>query len=161
MKELNNMKVILNDNEEFDFSLSEFEIKFPTDGVHHPAELNAYKILQLFVDGKVEIKDHNKAMHTTNLFIEYKLDKRGDGKIEGTGLRTTKADFWLFNMGKSLIIVETNFLKFCFNNRKDKLFNLRTADNKYEKNHIGYGMLIPIAKLPYLLGKYEDYIKSR
>jgi len=150
------MKVELIDNSDCDFSLRNFNIKFPTDGVHHPAELNAYQILQKIVDGTVEIKDHNKAMDTGNLFIEYKIDKKGDGKLISSGLRLTKADYWLFNIGTGLIFTETNFLKHCFNNRN--VFGLRTADNsKYETNHIGYGLLIPISRLPMLLKIYEQY----
>jgi hypothetical protein len=153
------MKVILNNDEKFDFSLAEFNIKFPTDGVHHPDELNAYKILQKLVDGTIEIKDHNKAMDTGNLFIEFKIDKKGDGVIKGSGLRTTKADYWLFNIGTGLIITETNFLKYCFNNRKK--FSLRVTSNSYESNHIGYGFLIPISRINSLLNVYENFLLSR
>jgi hypothetical protein len=154
------MELILNNDEKFDFSLREFKIKFPTDGVYHPAELNAYEILQKIVDGKVEIKDHNKSMDTGNLFIEFKIDNKGDGKLVQSGLRTTEADYWLFNIGTGLIIVETNFLKHCFNNRK--IFGLRTADNsKYETNHIGYGLLIPISRLTTLLKIYQDFINLK
>ena len=150
------MEVILNNDEKFDFSLVNFKIKFPTDGVHHPAELNAYVILQKLVDGTIEIKDHNKSMDTNNLFIEFKIDKKGDGVITSSGLRTTTADYWLFNIGTGLIIVETNFLKYCFNNRKT--FSLRETNNDYELNHIGYGLLIPISRLTSLLKTYENFV---
>jgi hypothetical protein len=155
------MEVIFNDDDKFDFSLAKFNIKFPTEekDVHHPAELNAYKILQLIVDGKVEIKDHNKAMDTNNLFIEFKIDKKGNGVITKSGLRTTTAEYWLFNIGASIIIVETNFLKYCFNNRNN--LNLRETDNGYESFNIGYGYLIPISRLPSLLKLYNDFVSSR
>lgn len=148
----------MNDNGEYDFTLKPFEIEFDLNTAFHRMERPSMKLLQSIVSGKIEMKNHDKALYTSNLFIEFEVQKENNGVPVPSGLSTTEADFWFFNAGPMGLFLETDFLKFCFERRKR--YKLDTKKNDYESRNVGHGLIIPLNKLDRLLTLYNEFINS-
>ena len=91
---------------------------------------------EIFSNCTIEVKRDLKALDTGNVFVEYM--SRG----KPSGLSTTEADWYCFNLGKKYHIVKTKELKnMCRELYKTKR-DIRGGDSNTSK-----GILLPIIKL--------------
>lgn len=141
--ELNKNIIKMNDDDKFDVDLSQSMVQVDDTDLFHPDETPSINLLNRILGGKIEIKNHDTATHYGNLFIEYKILK--DGVFKWSGLSTTKADFWLFTIKDMAYFYPTEFLKYMFKNKKT--LGLKIKNNDYETNYIGYGLIVPIARV--------------
>ena len=63
------------------------------------------ELAHIFTNSKIEVKRDLKALNTGNVFVEYM--SRG----KPSGLSTTEADWYCFNLGKKYHIIKTKELK--------------------------------------------------
>ena len=90
----------------------------------------------IFNNSTIEVKRDLKALNTGNVFVEYM--SRG----KPSGLSTTEADWYCFNLGKKYHIVKTKELKnICREYYKTKR-DIKGGDSNTSK-----GILLPIIKL--------------
>lgn len=90
----------------------------------------------IFQNRKVEVKADLKAKKTGNLFIEY--ESRG----EPSGIATSQADYWCFDIGHLFIIIETETLKSIVRPLLGTNADKRGGDNNTSK-----GVLLPLTEL--------------
>jgi len=94
------------------------------------------ELAHIFANCTLEVKRDLKALNTGNVFVEYM--SRG----KPSGLSTTEADWYCFNLGKKYHIIKTKELKnICrefINTKKD----IKGGDSNTSK-----GILLPITKL--------------
>jgi hypothetical protein len=103
---------------------------------------------------KIEMKNDSQILRTGNLFIEYKIDNKGDGILEISGLSRTEADEWFFNIGENKLFLTVNFLKWVYVNMER--LEIETKANNNLLNRIGYGMIIPFYRLMELMIEFEN-----
>jgi hypothetical protein len=155
------MRIEQNNNADFDFDLHQMNVQLSEVGTWDPMELDTINLLQLILDGKVELKHHDAAMTTENVLVEYQHRKPGSDVMIKSGLSVTKADYYFFNIGTAGLFLKVDFIKWV--GRRHKIFKIRIdVENKQKTgDNIGTFMLIPIKQIPHLLGKYEElYLKK-
>lgn len=144
-----------NNDYRFDIDMSKAKIQID-DNVFHPSELPCVEMFNSILDAKIEIKNQEKFLKTGNLFIEYQIQINGNTKP--SGIQTTQANWWMMKAGFSVLFFPTKFLRYCFQYRE--ILELDIKDNSYEKNYIGYGLILPVNRLQDLLKKYDKYFKE-
>jgi hypothetical protein len=90
----------------------------------------------IFENRTVEVKADLKAKATGNLFIEY--ESRGNP----SGIATSEADYWCFQIGHLFILIETEELKSITRPLLGTKADLQGGDNNSSK-----GVLLPIIEL--------------
>lgn len=147
------MKLTLNNTDTHDYELP---VKFEVDysQLHSSSEKPSFEMVIAILNGKIELKNHDRAMTSNNFYIEYKIQKKGiNDKFTPSGLSTTQADYWGFNIGESITFIDTNFLRWCLVNI-NKL-RLKTVPSDTHDTNIGYGMIIPINRYTDLQKQYR------
>lgn len=90
----------------------------------------------IFENRTVEVKADLKAKATGNLFIEY--ESRG----KPSGIATSEADYWCFDIGHLFILIETEELKQIVRPLLGTSADKRGGDNNSSK-----GVLLPLTEL--------------
>jgi hypothetical protein len=106
---------------------------------------------------KIEMKSHNQTLKTGNLFIEYEIDNKGNGKFVPSGLSKSEADMWFLNIGDMAIFLSDEFLKWMFTN-KEKLELETKTNEKTADDHIGHGLIIPFWRILELQIDYQSHL---
>ena len=147
------MKVItLGDDKRFDVDGSLFEVVINENNLHSSKELSSIKRFNRILTGKTELKAQDKTLKT--MFIEYKEDKYNNNTFAPSGLSTTEAGTWRINIRRLVIEVDTNFLKFCYDNRELFNFQIRASEQRGPKCT---GFLLPVSDILDLHNMWEDY----
>jgi len=129
-----------------------FGVILDENNLHDKKERSSVKCMNRILTGKTELKAEDKTLRT--LFIEYEIDKEGNGTFKPSGLSTTEAGTWRINIKRLVIELDTNFLRFCFDHRETFGFLIRPSE---EDIWIGRGFLIPVCDLLDLHNCWEDY----
>jgi len=137
----------------FDVDGELIDIILDENDLFHKKELSSIKCFNRILSGKTEFKAEDKTLKT--LFIEYQIDKKGNGQFIPSGLSISEAGIWRINIKRLVIEVDINFLRFCFD-YKDK-FGFQYRDSETDDNHIGRGFLIPMSNLLNYHNVWEDY----
>lgn len=154
------MKYIkMNGDNTHDFDFADAGVQIDSSTRFAKSEQPSIDLLNRILSSKIEMKSHMQTLNTTNLFIEFMIDNKGNGDLVPSGLNTTKAGMYFLNIDEMGLFLPVRFLKYLLK-YKDKLGievrnNLRTADD-----HIGYGLIIPMEKLMQYYLKYHN-AKSR
>lgn len=147
------MKIEQNQDSRYDIDLSTTGIELDMNGVNSPEyEIPCLEMLQSILTSTIEIKHHTKTLHTGNLFIEYQVKRKGI--LGNTGILTTQAEWWMLMIGENTCqFYKTSFFKYLYEHRLE--LEIETKDNSYEKDYIGYGLIIPLTRIKELLNKYK------
>lgn len=135
-----------NHNADFDFDLRQIKFQINLNECKQD-ERHSVSVLNKFLNSSVELKCHNRAMNTTNLFIEYEIEK--NGVIEKSGIQLSKSDYYVFTIGNSMLSFESKFIKYIYDN-KDMLIK-RYKNNGImilktdADNYIGIGVVVSLS----------------
>ena len=152
------MRIIpMHNNADFDVDMSLAEIKVDDTNLFSKAEQPSVNLFNSIIGGTIEMKSHLQTLKTGNLFIEYKIDTKGDGEFNLSGLSVTKADYWFLNIGEMGLFLSYNFLKYLYDYR-DALKIDSNNNGKTAKDHIGYGLIIPMWRLMELYMCYNQHL---
>ena len=146
-------KVIrMGEDNKFDVDGSLFGVILDETGLHDNKEGSSIKCFNRILSGKTELKAEDRTLKT--LFIEYEIDKEGNGIFKPSGLSTTEAGTWRINIKRLVIELDTKFLRFCYDNRETFKFLIRPSE---ENRWIGMGICIPVCDILNLHNMWEDY----
>lgn len=143
----------MNQDKYFDVDLSQIDASIDDKKFFHPDEEFCVKMLNDILGSKIEIKNQDRALTTGNLFIEYQVEV--NGIVQPSGISTSKAEWWMMKVGETCQLYPISFLRYIFDNREDLDLNIK--DNGYQKNYVGYGLILPLNKVQELLVKYKTY----
>lgn len=148
-------KIKMHDGKEFDIDMSTIGAVIDSSTKFHKTEQPSLDLLNRILTCKLEMKSHMQTLKTTNLFIEFMIDNKGDGELVQSGLNVTKADMYFLNIDEMGLFLPVRFLKWLLKYR-DKL-GIETKNNKRTADdHIGYGLIIPMWQLMDLYLKYHN-----
>lgn len=147
------MKIEQNQDNRFDIDLSQTGIELDLHGVNSPEyEIPCLEMLQSILTSTIEIKHHTRTLDTGNLFIEYQVKRKGI--LVPSGILTTQAEWWMLMIGENTCqFYKTSFFKYLYEHRL--VLDIETKDNSYEKDYIGYGLIIPLTRIKELLNRYK------
>jgi len=129
-----------------------FGVILDENNLHDKKEGSSVKCFNRILSGKTELKAEDKTEKT--LFIEYEIDREGNGTFKPSGLSTTEAGTWRINVKRLVFEFDTNFLRFCYEHRERFKFLIRPSE---EDRWIGRGICIPVCDLLNLHNMWEDY----
>jgi hypothetical protein len=141
------MKILKqNHNADFDFDLRQIKFKINLNDCKQD-EKHSVGVLNKFLNSTVELKCHNRAMSTNNLFIEYEIEK--NGIIQKSGIQLSKSDYYVFTVGNSMLSFESKFIKYIYQN-KDVLINRYDGNGIMilktdADNYIGIGVVVSLS----------------
>ena len=122
-------------------------------------ENESIEALNEILRSKIEMKNDSQILKTGNLFIEYKIDNRGDGVLEISGISKTEANEYFFNIGPIRLFLQVPFLKWLYINMERLELETKTNE-KSQLNRIGYGMIIPFYKLMEFAIEYQNILET-
>ncbi len=94
----------------------------------------------LGLDGsRIEVKTDRIYSETQRVFIETQQLPRGATEYQPSGISTTEADFWVWNVG-ALVIVPTDAVRGCVATRIQQGEKLKDGDPNGENPTRGYPM---------------------
>jgi hypothetical protein len=147
------MKIVeLGNDRTHDVDGQKFGVMLKETDLHSSKELSSIKCMNRILTGKSELKAQDKTLKT--LFIEHKEDTFNNGTFKPSGLSTTEAGTWRINIRRLVIEVDTNFLRFCYDNRE--FFNFRPSTSA-KRGPKCTGFLIPVCDILDLHNMWEDY----
>jgi hypothetical protein len=144
--------VKMNDDYKYDIDGQNIGAILDENDVHCKKEKSGIRCFNRILTGTTELKSEDKTQKT--LFIEYEIDKQGNGTFQPSGIKTSEAGTWRINIKRLVIEVDTNFLKFCYEN-KEKFQFLIT--NSFDDRYVGKGFCIPMTDLLDIHNIWEDY----
>lgn len=145
---------------DLDFALMGWQIEASKPNPKFPdlaREQPSIDLLNQILRSKVEMKSHNQTLRTGNLFIEWEIDNKGNGKFVPSGLSKSEAGFWFLNIGDMGLFLSDEFLKWMFEN-KEKLELETKTNHKTAEDHIGHGLIVPFWKLVLLQIDYQSHL---
>ena len=136
-----------NTNSDYDFDLSQMGYQVDTLSAFCEAEKHSVKNLGEFLNSKLELKCHNRAISTANIFLEYEIIFKGE--LQPSGIATSKADKWLLTFGDSGVYFPTEFLRDIYLNKESILkrfpAQIRQSKSNYDERYVGIGLMVPFA----------------
>lgn len=150
--------LVLNDNQDYDIDLNQMNYVIDSNDAFRPSEKESLINMSYFFNSKIELKCHNRALDTNNLFIEYEITVKGVTKP--SGISVTKSDNYVFTIGYAHISLPTKFIKDLvhrkLNNTLEKQYDELVVIAKTDAtDYIGTGILIPINVLFELYSKFH------
>lgn len=155
-----------NNDSKFDFDLSQTGFRINIEEAFKN-EQPSLIILDEFLASTIEVKCQNTALHTGNVYLEYRIAKWNKEKkelnpFENSGLLVSEADNYVLTCHDMILVMPTAFLKYLYTNRikfKTKYgtdrFNLKDSNVAY--NPKALGLLIPY---PFFVQLYMDWIET-
>jgi hypothetical protein len=157
LQQLQTSKYIeMNDNGDYDVILVEDVCQIDINTCHDKAELPAVISWNELhkKDSAIEFKSMPQTRYT--FFIEYEVDRKGNGTYEPSGITNTKANHYWINLCEEIDFqIKPAFLKWLFK-YKDEL-NLQTEPSTTSDRNVTTGMLIPVDCLFELIKLYIQY----
>ena len=157
MSDLCNL-IKMNDNGDYDVMIVDNVFQIDINTCNDRSELGA--IFNFNSLHKAGSKIEFKAMDATKFtfFIEYKIDKKGNGVLEDSGIIKTISDYYWISIGDDIdFILRTAFLKWLFKYRKELKLEEGKVLPTTSRNWIGYGILIPVDCIYEYQKMYKDY----
>ena len=154
------MKLEQNNDCKFDIDLAQHgRIEISRQGMHSAQyESVSIELLERLLNAKVEMKSNDTGMKTGNIFVEYQIQPKYTNEWQDSGIRTSEADFYVLNMGSSLLCYELDFLKFCYDKRERFKIPYDVTNNVHVYggvDYLGKGMLLKMANIHNWLKFYE------
>jgi len=128
------------------------------EGMHSKHyESISIELLEKILNAKVELKNNDTCMKYGNLFIEFQIQPKYTNDWDDSGIRTSEADFYIFNMGSSVQILPLGFLHFCYDKRERFKIPITTNNVRVYGgvDYLGKGMLLKFANIPNWMKFYE------
>lgn len=144
--------VKMNDDDKFDIDGANIGAILDEKDFFCKKEKSGLKCFNRILSGTTELKSEDKTEKT--LFIEYEIDKKGNGTFEPSGIQKTEAGTWRINIKRLVIEVDVNFLKFCYQHKER--FNFLITPS-FEDKYIGRGFCIPMTDLLDIHNMWEYY----
>jgi hypothetical protein len=148
-------KLEVNVNGDFDIDLKQAEVEVEINTSWCDSEKGGLIGLNNILNSTLEIKNHNSATRFNSLFIEYKTYFQSEDEIRPSGIETSKADKWFFELDGIEIILPTDYLKWLYTNRNTLNFEEKTSD---DQSHQSTGFIVPI---DLILPLYQQYKKQQ
>lgn len=150
--------ITINDNGDYDVMIVDNVFQIDINTCNDRSELGAiYNFNSLHKAGsKIEFK----AMDVTKFtfFIEYKIDRKGNGEFEDSGIVKTISDYYWISIGDDIdYILRTPFLKWLFKYRKELKLEEGKVLPTTSRNWIGYGIYVPVDCIYEYQKMYKDY----
>jgi hypothetical protein len=150
-------KIKLGKTGAYDIDTAQFGVQVDESSRFSDGELPSIRTFNRILNCKVEFKSHVQTNITGNLFIEFQIDNYGDGILKPSGISTSEADIWYLNISDDLqLTVSSDMLRWLLQNKEDLELEVKT-NHKTAKDHIGYGLTIPMYRLMEVHMKYQYY----
>lgn len=151
-EQLSPKEIKMNEDDKFDIDGANIGAILDENDFYHKKEKSGLKCFNRILSGTTELKSEDKTLKT--LFIEYEIDKQGNGTFQPSGINKTQAGTWRINIKRLVIELDTNFLKFCYENKERFQFLITES---FEDKYIGRGFCIPMSDLLDIHNIWEDY----
>jgi len=145
----------LNDNNKNDVDLSKLNVGINIKSCFCKSEVSGVVGLDNLLQSTVEIKNHYSAIPFNSLFIEYKTFFKERDSNEDSGILTSKADMWLFQLDEISLFYPIEFLKWMYNNRNT--LNLQDGYSN-DESHVATGLIVPFGLI---IPLYEQYVRQK
>jgi hypothetical protein len=148
----------MNDNGDYDVMIVDNVCQIDINTCHDKSELGAvFNFNSLHKKGtKIEFKSMDSTKFT--FFIEYKIDKKGNGELEDSGIITTMADkYWISINDDIDYVIRTPFLKWLYKYRNELKIEEGKVLPSTSKNWIGYGIYVPVDCIYEYQKMFVDY----
>lgn len=140
-----------------DIDTAQFGVQIDEDSRFSDGELPSIRTFNTILNCTIEFKSHVQTNLTGNLFIEFQIDKYGDGNIRPSGLSLSDAQLWYLNISEDLqLFISTDMLLWFLDNKEDLEIEVKT-NHKTAIDHIGYGLKIEMYRLMELHMKYQAH----
>lgn len=150
--------ITMNNNGDYDAMIEQDVCQIDLNTCHDKSELGAiFNFNSLHKAGtKIEFKSMDVTKFT--FFIEYKIDKKGNGLLEDSGIITTLSDKYWISIGDDIdFILRTPFLKWLYEYRKEFKLEEGKVLPSTSRNWIGYGIYIPVDCIFEYQKLYKEY----
>lgn len=135
-----------------DVDLSELNVGIKVSSCFCKSEVGGVVGLNNLLQSTLEIKNHNSALQFNSLFIEYKTFFQERDSNEDSGIHTSTADLWYFQIGRVIHIYPTDYLKWLYNNKSIFDFDEKPSN---DESHVATGFIVPISLIIPLYEQYE------
>lgn len=146
-------QIRINDDETYDIHMSDCNSYINTESSFCKSEKGGYEGINRFLHSTVEVKFHLSAIDYNSLFVEYQTYFRKENENRLSGIHTSEADCWWFEMGEVSIRIDTEYLKWLYTNRNTLNFEEKPS---HDHSHVATGFIVPIGLILPLLKKYKD-----
>lgn len=158
MEQFKSKFITMGQNGECDIIINNNIYQIDINSCHVKSELGAiFNFNSLHKRGtKIEFKTMDATKFT--FFIEYQIDRKGDGVLEDSGITTTLSDYYWISIGDDIdFILRTPFLKWIFKYRNELKMNGGTVLPTTSRNWIGHGIYVPVDYIYQLQKMFRDY----
>ena len=146
----------MNDNGDYDIIIEEDIYQIDLNSYHDKSELPAIvQFNNLHKKGsKIEFKSMLETKFT--FFIEYQVDKKGNGIYQDSGITNTKSDHYWISLGDDIdFIIKPSFLKWIFKYRKE--LKIDEGPSTTSDRNVTTGIYVPVDYIFQLLKMYREY----
>ena len=119
----------------------------------HTEEAALVELFNAVSDGHqtVELKSDKKSLETWNIYVEF--EQTPHGKVpRPSGIRTSKADWWVFNLGECRVVCKRESLEWAAKTYKTQM-PASVVNGGLNGDCPTRGVLIPLDQLVYLLNQ--------